>query len=230
MSTAPLSAAHSGPQPLLQTGSLGAVPGGRHRACIRLSRLAAGMLAAGLLYVGIGPSQAQLASLQVPTDRQLIHRDADDRTLPTPRSAMAEAIRAAQQAGQEPDELADQLIPLAYPLIWIVEDIVFYYGEEQLPALVQRIALRFGQSAKDLLRDAIRAGAMRRAAVIDCLAARAAANPGADAAEIAGPCNADPAWLAWEPVNWDLVAEGERLADLRFLQPNDDPGGLASRQ
>lgn len=146
------------------------------------------------------------------------------------RDDVVAAVAAARADNEEPVDLVARLLVAEYPPAWVVEEIVFLYGPFQLPELVAKFRFMVGQSSKDVLRDAVRLGAARRAAerVRMCRGLRAA---GTGAVEVLGrPVAEAEAICAWETVEWNLVGLGEYSTDLRFLAPNDDPGGYVSAQ
>lgn len=139
----------------------------------------------------------------------------------------------------------ERLIELGMPLPWVLTEVVFFYGDDELPDIVASAVFMYGQTIKDLVRDAIRAGAAERSVwrVRVYRALRAAGGDAADPAavlavrplpgrELATPLTVAAARLIaeWSPVDWTLVGLAERSIDLRFLAPNDDPGGYASAQ
>jgi hypothetical protein len=134
-------------------------------------------------------------------------------------------------AGEEPApvRITENLVEIGYPLSWVVEEVVYRYGDAYLYDLVSRVVFLYGQTIKDLLRDAIREGARRRAADRARALHKVAAGGGRPAL-LSGLSAAELTAYDWEPVDWDLIGLSEQSTDLRFLEPNDDPGAPASVQ
>jgi hypothetical protein len=174
--------------------------------------------------------------------RDIANRPPDDARRQSLRQATAQAVQrskevldarqAARRAagkpplepGEEPPavQVADNLIMIGYPLAWVAEEIAYRYGNENLVDVIKHVVFLYGQSIKDLLRDAIEEGARRRAAD-RAEARRKARDEGVDALSAE-----ERTMLTWEPLDWTLVRLGETPIDLRFLLPNDDPGGLTA--
>lgn len=149
---------------------------------------------------------------------------------PRERAPVDAAVAAAAAAGTEPLAIGGELMTAGYPVGWVVEEIVFRYGDLQLPELVGQVRFLYGQSVKDLVRDAVRRGAARRFVERERMC-RALREAGDGAAEVAGrPVSEARAICAWDAVDWNLVAFGEGATDLHNLLYNDDPGAYVSAQ
>lgn len=149
-------------------------------------------------------------------------------------AARVQAVSGGARAtgGEEvegPVALARRLLADEYPLAWVVEEVVFRFGNEQLPELVSMAHLMFGQASRDVVRDAVRRGAARRSAAR--AAAQRALRAGDGMVSVAGEGQVDAQIVAgWERVNWGLVELGERPTGVHYLYYNDDPGGYVSLQ